>query len=268
VQLRATQQGIAAGRPELVARVRGWLDRPGVSIVQADLVNPGPTSSGSARRDTAIRVAAVDGDGLRIVDALVSLVGPRARIVEPEAIPTADGAAIVHRALLGRPLIAWDESELWALVRALPHADWQEGRRWGSWDEDRIAAVQPVSTRWRGQLDERRNLVPSLPPGTPDRLLLHLQRIAGDNCVAPGEDAMAPPRQVLTLVRRDRHTAYLLDMHAELVKEIVLIDGDTDDDLIGAARDAATAVGWAVADVRSINGWQWAIDGTWGGEQR
>jgi hypothetical protein len=183
VQLRVAQQGIAAGRATLVAQAQEWLARPDVAIVQVDLVNPGPTPGGSARRDTAIRVAAVDVDGRRMVDALVSLVGPKARIVEPDAIPTADGAAIVHGALIGRPLIAWEGGELLALVRSLPHADWPE-RRWGSWDEDRIAAVQPVSTRWRGQLDERRNLVPSLPPGTPDRVLLHLQRIAADDIAA------------------------------------------------------------------------------------
>jgi hypothetical protein len=267
VQLRVAQQEIADGRVEIVARAQGWLARPGAAAVQVTLINPGRTPGGSTRPDTAVRVQAVGVDGRRLVDALVSLVGPKARIRTEGAVPTGEGAATVHAALIGRPLIAWRESELWALVRSLPHSDWPE-RRWGSWNWDQVATVQEASTRWRGQLDERRGLVPSLPPGTPDRLLLHLQRIAADDCVAPGEDAEAPPRQILTLVRRDRHTAHLLNMRAELIKEIVLIDGDTEDDLISAARDAATAVGWAVADVRQIDGWQWAIDGTWGGESR
>jgi hypothetical protein len=59
----------------------------------------------------------------------------------------------------------------------------------------RAAAVEQLAARWRGQLDPHtRALVPSLAPGTPDRLLLMLRRIAAssDQPPAAGGGAVAP----------------------------------------------------------------------------
>lgn len=179
VLLRAEQRRIADGRAEIVATVRGWLAWPGAAVVQVGLINPGRTPGGSARPDTAIRVQAIDTDGRHLVDVLTSLVGPKARIRTEGAVPTEEGTATVHAALVGRPLIVWRESELLALARNLSHSDWPQ-LQWGGWDREQTAAAQDTSTRWRGQLNELRGLVPSLRPGTPDRLLLHLRRIAED----------------------------------------------------------------------------------------
>lgn len=184
VLLRDAQEKIAAARIETVAGVREKLARPNLAIVQTTIHNPGRTPAGSARPDNAVRVWAVDGDGHALVDVLVSLVGPKSKFALPDAVPREEGAAAVHAALIGRSLIAWDEGELLPLVEHLNHPDWPRERF--TWDLDRVATVRAASTVWRGQLDERRKPVPSIPPGTPDRLLLHLQRIAADE---PAADA-------------------------------------------------------------------------------
>jgi len=113
--------------------------------------------------------------GARLLDVTVRLVGPRAQHVPAEAIARTEAAPRVHRALLGRPLLLWDGQELTELRTAVPHSDWP------SWDDRpaRYATVRELSARWRGQLDPRtRQILPSLPPGTPDRLLVHLRRAA------------------------------------------------------------------------------------------
>ena len=57
---------------------------------------------------------------------------------------------------------------------AAPHKDWPSGYT----GRAMITEVWSDSAHWRAQLDERRRLVAALPPGSPDRMLLHLRRIA------------------------------------------------------------------------------------------
>lgn len=172
--LREAQARAAADRAEAAATAAKWLSRPGLAVVQVDLTVPPPAPSGRARPATAARVRAVNATGAQLVDATIRLVGPRAQHVPAEAVDRAEAAPRVHDALIGRPLLSWDEDDLQQLRTAAPHQDWPS-----QYQPDRYTAVRHLSARWRGQLDPRtRNLLAALPPGTPDRLALHLRRIA------------------------------------------------------------------------------------------
>ena len=185
--LRRRQAQLAAARPAIAARAAELLAWPDGAVVQVDLTVPPPTPAGRRRPPTAARVRACDLAGARLVDVLVRLVGPRAHHVPPGAVARADAAGAVHRAVLGRRLVVWRVADLHQLAMAAPHE-----RLPGSWQASdlsqphlpvgghvRAVAVEPVATRWRGQLDPRtRALVACHAPGTPDRLWLLLRRIA------------------------------------------------------------------------------------------
>jgi len=179
VRLRQEQTKASADRAEAIIKCREMLARPGTAVVQVQTINPGLTRAGTARPNTAVQVSAVDTTGKPLLGVLVSLVGPRARIREPEAIAREEGVPMVHSVLLDRPMVAWDLGEVRTLVEEFSHPSWPR-HSWGIWDFERATQVKGFSTAWRGQVDTNRRLIDSLPPGTPDRLLLHLQRIAAD----------------------------------------------------------------------------------------
>jgi hypothetical protein len=180
--LRCAQADAAKARrrsAERAAELLGWTD---AAVVQVDLAVPPPMPSGRARPPTAARIRAVDLQGERLVDVLVRLVGPRAHHVPAGAVPPKDAAPAVGR-LQGRRLIVWHEPDLEHLRRVAPdlnradeHAGWN--RAYG-FPREQVAVLWWLVTQWRGQLDPHtRTLIACLPPGTPDRLLLLLQRIA------------------------------------------------------------------------------------------
>jgi hypothetical protein len=167
------------GRPARVCQRRPG---PGAAVVQVDVTTPDPTPAGTRRASTAARIRAVDaGTGRRLVDVLVSLVGPRAKFRVDGAVPRTEAAPVVHTALLGRPLICWCPDEITALREAVPHRDWPRTGYMPGYDATggrAFCAVRHDSARWRAQLNEHRQLQTRIAPGTRDRLLLHLQRIA------------------------------------------------------------------------------------------
>jgi hypothetical protein len=150
----------------------------------------------------------VDLAGKRLVAVLVRLVGPRAHHVPQGAVPADQAAAVVHRALLGRRLLMWGHQDLLGLHLAAPHPDLPRLLRLVEVSDldqlhlpipehTRAVVVEQLTTRWRGQLDPHTHaLVPSLAPGTPDRLLLMLRRIAasGDQQGPGGGAATAKER--------------------------------------------------------------------------
>jgi hypothetical protein len=194
--LRRRQAELAASRLVCAQHARellGWHD---AAIVQADLTVPSPTPAGRKRPATAARVRAVDLDGTRLVDVLVRLVGPRAHHIPEGAVAPEDATPAVHGALLGRRLLLWSHQDLTHLRAAAPHQDWPgvgDVHWWssgvGPLDHPiraRAAALQHLAATWRGQLDPHtRTLIECLPPGTPDRLLLMLQRIAATTVQQP-----------------------------------------------------------------------------------
>jgi hypothetical protein len=181
-EAREKQAHTAAWIAELLA----W---PDARVFQVDLTDAPRAESGRARPPIAARVRACDvRSGKRVLDVLCSLVGPKSALRDPDAVPAADARPVIHKALLGRPLIYWADDELKRLRRAAPDPGWPAFGRYGP--APRGYAVHSDSMVWRAQLNQRRQLVPSLAPGSPDRLLLHLQRIAATAC---GPSA-PPPR--------------------------------------------------------------------------
>jgi hypothetical protein len=181
--LRRAQAEAAKGRwrsAERAAELLTWAD---AAIVQVDLSVPAATPAGRKRTPTAAHVRACDVQGERLIDVLVRLVGPRAHHVPAGAVPREDAAPAIHEALEGRRLIAWHEPDLQHLRQAAPdlsradeHAGWNQ---MCGFPRERVAVLWCLAAQWRGQLDPTtRQLVACLPPGTPDRLLLMLRRIA------------------------------------------------------------------------------------------
>ncbi len=174
-------QAIYGRRRELAAvDIAGWLATDGAAVVQVDATIPPPTGSGRRRPATAVRVRAVDaGTGKQALDVLVRTVGPRAQFVPADAVDPAVAVPKVHKALLGRLLLFWDGAEATLLREAAPHEEW----KWPTRPPWRF--VVDLSRVWRGEIDPHgpvtstsHSLIGNIPPGSPDRLLLHLTRIA------------------------------------------------------------------------------------------
>jgi hypothetical protein len=175
-RLREAQQDAAKGRAAAAVTAAGWLaDWPDLAVVQVDLTVPPPTPSGRARPAAAARIWAVDARGSRLVDVTIRLRRSRSPVVPAAALDPGGAAPQVHGALLGRPLLMWSGDELGQLRTAVPHERWPGGRD----VSDRHATMREVSARWRGELDWRtRGLLVPIAPGTPDRLMLHVLRVA------------------------------------------------------------------------------------------
>jgi hypothetical protein len=188
-RLRRRQAELAAARQLCAKRARELLAWSNGAVLQVDLHIPPPTPAGRRRPATAARVRAVDLDGAQLVDVLVRLVGPRAHHIPEGAAGPEAAAPAIHRALVGRRLLAWSHQDLANLQAAAPHDAFPGvGEAHWAWDGDgwpaqpiqaRAVVLRQIATRWRGQVDPHtRNLVDCLAPGGPDRLLLMLQRIA------------------------------------------------------------------------------------------
>jgi hypothetical protein len=201
--LRRRQAELAADRLVCTQRARELLAWTGAAVIQVDLTIPPPTPAGRRRPPTAARVRAVDLDGTRLVDVPVRLVGRRARHVPDGAVAPQEVAPAIDQALGGRRLPMWNADEATHLRLAARHQDlpgpievaWSLGGvRAGPQPpiQARAAAIRHLATQWRGQLHPHtRTLVECLPPGTPDRLLLMLRRIATTTTAAqqrPGVD--------------------------------------------------------------------------------
>jgi hypothetical protein len=186
-RLRARQAELAqlrAQHGEWAAKVLAW---EAGAVVQVDLTVPPLSDSGRKRPATAARIRAVDLTGRRLVDVTIRLVGPRARWVPDDAVSSEEGTPKVHKALLGRSLILWTPGEMEALQEAARHETWRPAvPQWrlkpGEQPPERAhwSTVHTRAAQWRGQLDpHHRDLVSCVAPGSPDRLLLLLQRMAG-----------------------------------------------------------------------------------------
>jgi hypothetical protein len=186
-RLRRRQTEAATARQLCAQRARELLAWTGAAV-QVDLHVPPPTPA-RRRPATAARVRAVDLDGGRLVGVLVRLVGPHTHHVPAGTVDRKAAAPGIHRALVGRRLLAWSHQDLANLHTAAPHDELPGvGKVHWAWDgggwpahpiHARAVVLRHLATRWRGHVDPRtRTLVDCLAPGAPDRLLLMLQRIA------------------------------------------------------------------------------------------
>ncbi|MFI0766163.1 hypothetical protein ACH4TQ_14960 [Streptomyces sp. NPDC021218] len=189
-------------RTELAEWAQGVLADPALAVVWVEVMGAEPTPSGRRRPPLAARVHAVDGHGRLLVGILVRLAGPRTKGAPADAIPPEEGARALQAALKGRRRITWTADALQAVtdrLAALGHpvrlgpAGPSEPET-GVWSPHRRAWPGQVCDRlaqWRGKLDPATGeLRVPWPPGTADRLLLCLQRIAS----TAGIDAGRPGR--------------------------------------------------------------------------
>lgn len=181
-RVRDFQARLGERRAELAAWAQQLLADEELAVVWVSLHEAEPTPSGRRRPPLAARVQAVDHTGRRLVDALVRLAGPRTKGAPEEAVPAAEGAQSLRKALVGRRVLCWTSSALEPVTErlmALGHpvtltmADtWESGSRWDSHVAARVA-------QWRGELDPTTGqLLTAWEPGTADRLHLLLQRMA------------------------------------------------------------------------------------------
>lgn len=178
-------------RAELAAWAQEVLADPALAVVWVEVMEAEPTPSGRRRPPLAARVHAVDCDGRLLVDVLVRLAGPRTKGAPADAIPPEAGARALQAALKGRRRITWTADALTAVtdrLAALGHpgrlgpAEPTGPAETGVWSPRRRAWPGQVRDRlaqWRGELDlATGELRAPWQPGTADRLLLCLQRIA------------------------------------------------------------------------------------------
>lgn len=197
IRLLGKQQELAAARLEHAARAAEVLRWERLAVLWVDEIVPPPTPSGAARKMTAVRIRACDANGKELLDVTVRLVSERAKFVPPGAVAQEEAVPVVHAALLGRPLVAWDPAAFTRLHQLAPHEtlphrppEWElvDGQRtWVPYDErerrqDLQVEHETVGGRvkqWRGQLDPKSGeLTPCVLPGTPDRLLYLLRKMA------------------------------------------------------------------------------------------
>ncbi|QTI87211.1 hypothetical protein [Streptomyces sp. AgN23] len=192
-------------RAELAEWAQRVLADPALAVVWVEVLEAEPTPSGRRRPPLAARIHAVDGHGRLLVDVLVRLAGPRTKGAPAGAVPPEEGAKALQAALEGRRRITWTADVLKGVTErlaalgcpvqlgpAMPHGQvetgvWSPHRRvWPGQVRDRLA-------QWRGELDPATGeLRAPWPPGTADRLLLCLQRIAdGTGAGRPGRSRAA-----------------------------------------------------------------------------
>jgi len=179
-KIRKLQEQRTAARDYAIAQARKLLAADRAAVVQIDVTTPEPTPSGKRRPDTAARVRAVDAaSGKQLVDVTVRLVGERAMFVPEQAVAREVALPRIRDALLGRPLVFWGTEEIMPLRQAAPCPEWRDpltSRYRLGWE-----CVSATSQAWHGEIDPywpSGAVVAVIPPGTPARLLLHLQRIA------------------------------------------------------------------------------------------
>ncbi|MEV8395581.1 MULTISPECIES: hypothetical protein [unclassified Streptomyces] len=181
--LRDLQRRAATERASAVGHAAELLGTERLAVVHVELTERGTTPAGTRRTPSAARLTAIDTTGRILVEATVRLIGPRSKGIPPEAVAPEDAAGPIRTALSGRVLLLWDEGSTGGLATALhqpgqpPAIPTGYGVRHYLWG---------TATRWRADIDPRTRS-PRLcqPPGTADRLLYLLQRIAADTETAP-----------------------------------------------------------------------------------
>lgn len=174
-QLRDKQAAARDMQQWAAEQAAAALAEPDAVILHATQHSLPRTKAGRIRPPLSARIRAADTTtGRPLLDVTVSLTGPRARLRDPDAVPAADAAQEVIAVLGGKPLICWD-TDVHVLATAVPYPHWPNAYKPQSPKEIR---VQDVSTAWRAEITIKGHPIPARHPGAPDRLWLHLNRIA------------------------------------------------------------------------------------------
>ncbi|MFE2600147.1 hypothetical protein ACFXCZ_27270 [Streptomyces sp. NPDC059396] len=183
--LRTAQRDAAESRAWAIDTAARLLADERLAVVHVDLTHRGTTSSGVKRSPSAARLVALDTAGQPLIDVTVRLVGPRSKGIPDSAIAPEDAADPIRTALAGRTLLLWAEGTAGELAGALQQPGQQPAIPTGYGVRNYLWSP---AMHWRADIDLRtRRLRPCIPPGTADRLLHLLQRIAADAATAPKE---------------------------------------------------------------------------------
>lgn len=193
-RLRTRQEEGRRAQRYAAERVAEAMAEPGAVVLHAVQNGLPRTPSGRIRPPLSARIRAVDAvNGRSLLDVTVSLVGPRARLRDPDAVPAAEVVEKVIAVLGGKTLICWS-GDVGVLRQAVSY-DWP-GRDYST-QRPRMVTVESWSTSWRAQMNTKGDRIVGRHPGTADRLWLHLTRIAAtvdvpEKIEAPGTDSTAP----------------------------------------------------------------------------
>ncbi|MEV8395942.1 MULTISPECIES: hypothetical protein [unclassified Streptomyces] len=181
--LRSEQHKAAEHRAWATGHAAQLLADERLAVVHITLTERGTTPSGARRTPSAATLTALDTTGRVLVDVTVRLIGPRSQGIPDGAVAPEDAAGPIRQALAGRTLVLWAEGTTAELSTALhqpgqpPAIPAGYGVRHYLWS---------TVMHWRADIDPRtRHPRSCLPPGTADRLLYLLQRIAADTQTAP-----------------------------------------------------------------------------------
>ncbi|SBT64247.1 hypothetical protein GA0070622_1217 [Micromonospora sediminicola] len=187
-RLRAAVAAAAAGRIDAVLWAAGLIaaDAPPAVVVRAWEITRPPSPAGRRNpRPIAVRVDAVDTTGVRLVDATLRLAGPRVRAVPENAVDPATLAEPMRRLLTAPVIVTWSGGEVdqlrWLYDIERPK-DWPPAYIGGNPN-----ALWRRATCWRGEVDPddpRLELRGALDPGTAERTLLVLRRMAATDLTA------------------------------------------------------------------------------------
>lgn len=174
--LRAAQTEALEKQLWAAERAAKILATPDAVILHVTQNVPPPTPAGSKRPPVSARIRACDiaEAGRKLLDVTVSMASARAKFRDPDAVPFTDVRDKILAALADKTLVCWSDD-----VRMLSAAT--SGVQWPghhSRYDPREIRVRELSALWRAELTSRGKPVAVRHPGTPDRLWLHLCRMA------------------------------------------------------------------------------------------
>ncbi|MEU3564185.1 hypothetical protein [Kitasatospora sp. NPDC006786] len=174
-RLRTRQAEAHAAAQDAAARAVRLLDDEDLTVLHVDYTPGEPTAAGTPRPPAAARLVAVDRTGTTLYDRTVRLTGPRTPGAPAGALDPGPALDDLGALLADRTVVIWTPGDLDPLRAALDRLKLPAL----ALPADRVRAARHAVTAWRADLDPRtgEHRHPT-PPGTADRLLLLLRRMA------------------------------------------------------------------------------------------
>ncbi|MFE7524632.1 hypothetical protein ACFU7Y_02810 [Kitasatospora sp. NPDC057542] len=193
-RLRARQKE-ATERAQVVAEQAARIcDDERLVVLAVDYTRRPPTDSGVPRPPAAARITVLDPrNALPPYDRTLRLTGPRTPGAPADAVDAGPALADLTALLAEHTVLLWTETDLKPLYDALRHLKLNTGNFLPS-GHDRVHRLQTLAALWRADIDPATGhpRTPT-PPGTADRLLYLLRRMA---TAKPVHHLGEPPRPV------------------------------------------------------------------------